>query len=76
MAVLLGIRLRFRDHASRSGSPSGWRFISRQRMRSGATFSAGRQKKTWEGGAGRAWWLWKWLCEEVLMDADGLLTIS
>jgi len=23
------------------------------------------------GGAGRAWWLWEWLCEDVLRDADG-----
>jgi predicted ribosomally synthesized peptide with nif11-like leader len=22
------------------------------------------------GRAGRAWWLWEWLCEEVLRDAD------
>jgi predicted ribosomally synthesized peptide with nif11-like leader len=22
------------------------------------------------GGAGWAWWLWEWLCEEVLRDAD------
>jgi hypothetical protein len=23
------------------------------------------------GVAGRAWWLWGWLCEEVLRDAEG-----
>jgi hypothetical protein len=22
------------------------------------------------GGAERSWWLWEWLCEEVLRDAD------
>ncbi len=26
----------------------------------------------WEvlGGAGRAWWLWEWLCDEVLLEID------
>ena len=47
MAVLLGIRLRFHDHASRSSSPSGRCFTSKQPMRSGATWSAGRAKKDW-----------------------------
>jgi hypothetical protein len=23
-----------------------------------------------KGGAGRAWWLWEWLDEEMLRDAD------
>jgi hypothetical protein len=31
----LAIHLRFHDHASRSGSPSGWRFTSRQPISSG-----------------------------------------
>ena len=34
-----------------SNSPEGWRFTSRQPMSSGATTSAGRQKKEW----GRCW---------------------
>jgi len=33
---------------------SCWRFISRQPISSGATRSAGRQKKDW-GSAGRCW---------------------
>jgi predicted ribosomally synthesized peptide with nif11-like leader len=33
---------------------------------------AGRQKKAWGrlGGAGWAWWLWEWLCDEVLLEID------
>jgi hypothetical protein len=50
-----------------------WHFTSRQPMSSGATCSAGRQKKVM-GRAGRAWWLWEWLWEwldeKVMRDAD------
>ena len=28
---------------------------------------SGRRRRG--GGAGRAWWLWEWLCEEVLRAA-------
>jgi hypothetical protein len=47
VVVLLGIRHRFRDHASHSNSPSGCCFTSRQPISSGALTSAGRQKKEW-----------------------------
>ena len=30
-----------------------------------------RGKRRLGGGAGRAWWLWEWLCEEVLRSDDG-----
>jgi hypothetical protein len=51
VTVLLGIRLRFHDHASRSSSSSGWCFTSRQPISLGATWSERRQKKAW----GRCW---------------------
>jgi hypothetical protein len=56
----LAIHLRFHDHASRSGSPSGWRFTSRQQMDSGQPARRGERKSSGVG-AGRAWWLWEWL---------------
>ena len=65
----LAIHLRFHDHASRSGSPSAWRFTSRQPMRSGATSSAGRAKKDW----GRCWEDLVAMGVALDEDADGIL---
>jgi hypothetical protein len=48
--VVLGIRP-VSTITAHSSSPEGWPFTSRQPMRSGATCSAGRQKKNW----GRYW---------------------
>ena len=38
-------------------------------MSSGAPISAGRSKKDGAERGGR-WWLWEWLCSDVLRAAD------
>lgn len=50
--LLLGIRLSFHNHAPQQLFLY-WQFINLQPIRSGATSSAGRQKKAW-GNAGKA----------------------
>jgi hypothetical protein len=62
---------------SQSNSSSGWRVSSRKPTNGGGNHLSGRADEGfgegWEvlGGAGKAWWLWEWLDEEVLRDADG-----
>ena len=70
--LALAIRLRLHNHAPQQVA-IGLAFQQQAPMRSGATTSAGRAKKDWGtlGGAGRAWWLWGWLCGDVLRAADG-----
>jgi hypothetical protein len=70
--LLLGIRLRFHNHPPQQLTIRLALYQQAANQLGGNLLGGAGEKRFGEmlGGAGRVWWLWEWLCEVVLRNAD------